>query len=403
VVRGRQGMREIRHDELETPPRLDLLADHISRRGFCEIAYAQAPISGIASRFDDGSMAWMTYERLENVNAWTRWPMRGTKVESVISLPRADGRDELWIAAVRSIEGIERRSIEIVPPPHDSFQQPRELACAVDAAGYFDFWNVDEANLGRLTLLDAPGRRARVEVQVDSFSAGDVGKSFALRRTEAPISGQFEPNDEGQAALAEARRLAAPARIEIDTYVSAKILEGRIVSDGPAELADAWVLRWARMDNILVVGDRLEGRDVVVFGDGASQEAVTVIGGDATFVEPMARGWCGLAFSVELIDMPIAVGLPNGSAIAARKRLSKVWIIGTDLSIGAEIVSADGSIADPLVMRAADDPSDASPLPIEGYIAAVSPDGWNDHGQVRIRHTTPEPFELQGVVKELTT
>ena len=104
------------------------LAQHISKGGFVEMAYAQEPDSLVWVVRNDGVLPTMTYRREEDVVGWARQIIGGVNgandpaVESVSTIPGADGsgqvkssknRDEVWIIVQRTINGSSKRYIEV--------------------------------------------------------------------------------------------------------------------------------------------------------------------------------------------------------------------------------------------------------------------------------------------------
>lgn len=93
-------------------PDLTELAEHITATGIIGMAYQRNPDSIVWCVLTDGSLVSMTYQRSQNVVAWADHPMQsGVKVESVAVMPGAT-EDEVWILAVRTIEGATKRYIE---------------------------------------------------------------------------------------------------------------------------------------------------------------------------------------------------------------------------------------------------------------------------------------------------
>lgn len=93
-------------------------AYHMSQGGFTDMCYQAEPWSLIWMTRPDGTLVGFTFDREQDVYAWHRHVLGATvagpsMVESVCAIPAPDGsRDELWISAVRTINGQLVRSIE---------------------------------------------------------------------------------------------------------------------------------------------------------------------------------------------------------------------------------------------------------------------------------------------------
>ncbi|MGI9491712.1 MAG: hypothetical protein ACR2QF_04845 [Geminicoccaceae bacterium] len=109
LSRGREKMHELvfdfNSDNFETPD-LTKIADHMLISGVTQAAYQQDPENIIWCCLENGGLVSLGYDRVENVIAWTRHPMPGRTVSSVMTLPgsqsgNSEQRDELWMV-VRS-------------------------------------------------------------------------------------------------------------------------------------------------------------------------------------------------------------------------------------------------------------------------------------------------------------
>jgi hypothetical protein len=109
-------------------PDMTRLAQHITKGGIVEMAFAEEPNSLLFAVRSDGVLLNMTYRRDEDVVGWSRHILGGVfgsgnaVVESVSVIPGADGagqvqssenRDEVWVIVKRTINGSTKRYIEV--------------------------------------------------------------------------------------------------------------------------------------------------------------------------------------------------------------------------------------------------------------------------------------------------
>jgi hypothetical protein len=86
--------------------------------GINEMAYQQEPDSNIWCVRDDGVLACLTYQRSENVIAWSRHIFGGAfgsgnaVCESVASISGVLTEDEVWVIVKRTINGATKRYVE---------------------------------------------------------------------------------------------------------------------------------------------------------------------------------------------------------------------------------------------------------------------------------------------------
>jgi hypothetical protein len=107
------------------------LAQHITKGGIVEMAFAEEPNSLLYAVRSDGVLLSMTYRREEDVVGWSRHIVGGSfgtgnaVVESVSVIPGANGtadgqiadstdRDEVWAIIKRTINGSTKRYIEVM-------------------------------------------------------------------------------------------------------------------------------------------------------------------------------------------------------------------------------------------------------------------------------------------------
>ena len=104
------------NDRFDTPD-VTQLADHMTRGGFRQFAYAQNPDSILWAVTGDGKLISCTYKRSEEVVAWSRHPISGT-VESVAVVPGDYGADEVWMISALEIDGSMTRRLRRFDPEH---------------------------------------------------------------------------------------------------------------------------------------------------------------------------------------------------------------------------------------------------------------------------------------------
>ncbi|BAQ85504.1 putative tail tubular protein B [uncultured Mediterranean phage uvMED] len=99
-------------------PDLTILNETVTDTGINEMSYQQEPGSNIWCVRDDGVLACLTYQRSENVIAWSRHIFGGVfgsgnaVCESVASISGTLTEDEVWVIVKRTINGATKRYVE---------------------------------------------------------------------------------------------------------------------------------------------------------------------------------------------------------------------------------------------------------------------------------------------------
>ncbi len=121
VQRGRQQVRELalQADVGYQAADLTILAEHIFRAGVTQLARVSSPDSFLLAVLSDGRMAVATYERAENVVAWSQfrpagWAEGKAAYRAVCAIPSMCGSgDEVWVAVERTVGGTSGIYIEV--------------------------------------------------------------------------------------------------------------------------------------------------------------------------------------------------------------------------------------------------------------------------------------------------
>ena len=128
----RQGtkLREFTFQQLsfqyQPPEDLSALSEHLFASGhITQMAYAQEPIPLVVLVHDSGVPRWMTYDKIQEVKAWSRQPVGGGLVRSAAVIPHPMlNAHQIWYVVERVIGGVTTQYIEVID----------DLAVGVDAA-----------------------------------------------------------------------------------------------------------------------------------------------------------------------------------------------------------------------------------------------------------------------------
>jgi hypothetical protein len=127
VQRAGQKLRELVYDfgtDAYQTNNLTILSEHITTPEVIDGAYQEEPDGVVWLVRSDGVLLSLTYEREQEVRAWSRHVLGGAfgsgaaVVESVACIPNPDGTaDEAWLVVKRTIGGVTRRYVEWLAAP----------------------------------------------------------------------------------------------------------------------------------------------------------------------------------------------------------------------------------------------------------------------------------------------
>lgn len=142
----------------------------------------------------------------------------------------------------------------------------------------------------------------------------------------------------------------------------------------------------------------LEGREVVVYGDGSFRGRYTVAGGKITVDRPLRYAQIGLPFLVEVEPLEIEVATAGGTSMASPRNVREVQLRVLDTT-GAQI---NGQ---PIEFRLFDTPGnlDSPPPTSSGTMRAITlEDQIYTASRLVIRQEYPMPFHLLDIIRRVT-
>jgi hypothetical protein len=141
--------------------------------------------------------------------------------------------------------------------------------------------------------------------------------------------------------------------------------------------------------------DHLEGKEVVIVGDGAVYNSQTVDGGEVELTPdgPAEVIDVGLSFTPRIVTLRPEVPTQDGSIQGKKKR----WV-----DVGVRLLNTKGVTinGDQVESRSSDDEMDESLEAVTGDEYALNT-GWDREGEITIEQTLPLPFNVLGVFGHL--
>ncbi len=104
-------------------------------------------------------------------------------------------------------------------------------------------------------------------------------------------------------------------------------LESECIGGLVNKQADSFILYDGVSTNVLTGLDHLEGKTVVVWGDGKSIGSFTVSSGSITISEPVLQAVIGLGYQSRYKSVKLAYGASNGTSLLLKKRVLELGLI----------------------------------------------------------------------------
>jgi hypothetical protein len=368
------------------PVDLTELSEHITRSappdlpGIVQMVYQQSPHSVVWAIKGDGGLIGCTYQRDQNIVAWHRHQLGGDffgaapVVESIEVIPSPDTTyDEVWLAVLRTINGVEVRTIEVMTRYFDA--QPLDESWFVDCA------------------LSSPLTYPAATLSLGGISGAGMGFAASGNVFNAASVGSLIRANGG---LAIVRTYQAPNFVICDWYQPAR--------DQRPAFAGAWSCtpQFSHFSNLT----HLVGQTVAILGDGADLGTAVVSG--AGVVVPSEAASCatvGLPYAATLVTMPFEPQRAAAASTQGKSRRVDTMYLRIHEGLGADHgrrvtdpeTGAVEDVLEPLETRSASDPMGQAP-PAASLIQRLKlPGGYDQECQIMITTSSPHPLTVLAI------
>ena len=244
---------------------LNLLADHIGKRGLAQLAWIPKPDEYCAVRLADGGLALFTFHQEQQVKGWTsaRLP-GGWAVEDAVALPGPGGFETLWLVVSRTKNAAVQRRLWLQSQRSDKLfidaaqKYSGAPATTISGLGYLE---------GETVLVIADGAQVTGKV----VSSGQITLPVAASTVYVGLgyTAKFKSLDLAQgplqAALGQRQRptgaivslMTAEATVGLDGGLM-ELVSARTASDVPAAVS-----RRIRKD-VALAGDSKREQHLVI-------------------------------------------------------------------------------------------------------------------------------------------
>lgn len=400
--RSRKKIREDRftiENERFTAVDVSVRAEHLFPPGVVDMVYVQEPKSMIWAAREDGMLLAFTYDREQEVLAWTHHPLGGwsddsrmipAAVEAVQSIPSPDGaHDDLWLVVRRVVNGEVRRYIEYLTQPvrlpeqwegepDDAYLRrcyaTQSKVFYVDCGLTYDQPKaIDAISNGNPIVITCPGHGL---VDGDSIRIDGV----MARTSIPPERSMWELN----------ARIFTARNVTTDTF---ELYRGNDPVDGTEFGAYAYGGEVRKRVTVISGLDHLEGEAVAICADGGAHPERVVENGQITLQNPAAVVHIGLGYVSFIRAMRIEGGASRGTSQGQPKKIRKIGVRVFE-SAGFKYGPSRDRM-DSYNLRYAGQTMGLPPPLLTGDAANLDwPNGYEYDGYVSFMQDDPLPFTL---------
>lgn len=364
---------------------LTLISSHLfKRREVVEWAYAKTPYSVIWCVTDTGELLALTYNRKQQVWAWSRHETDGF-VESVASILEDNEwgykEDFVYFSVRRTIGGNTKRFIERM---HSRNFQLEEECFFVDSGLSLDNWNTN--TVGRMTLTGGTDWETDETLTLTEngtstpFAASDVGRIVALRIKD----------DDGL--------VTDRVQVEITAYTSSTVVSVKPTTIVPEALQGVATTHWSFTFTTLSNLDHLEGKTVSILADGDVDTQQVVTSGSVSLSNPTSKVHVGLPYNSDLETLDVDFTQAGVETKTKKKGISELTAI-VEESRGFK-AGPDADNLEEYLQREDENYNEPTKLLTGKAEIAITPN-WTDSGRVFLRQDNPLPITFLAIIPEV--
>ena len=351
---------------------LSLFGEHLTYGGIAGIVQQVEPYSTLWAWLNDGKLRSISYDKSQEVCAWGRQVLGGTKVRvlSACCIPYIEeNRDQLWLLVERYINGQFVQYIETMDRVFDD-QVSQAEGYFVDCGGT---WNnpitiTNIVSVGTTTQLTCPNHGLETGIKIR------ISEIFNHSNNTA-VSGFEQLNDKNfYVTVLDTNTLSIP--FDSSALVPYITWQGGVVR--------AFIVA---INSGL---DHLEGEEVYTVVDGAVSPLRKVVNGRVELDSPGTIVHVGLPYNCKYKSIRLDLSMGTGDALAAKQKIHKVFaqIYRTNyFQYGAETINE--------IMPArkyGTDKMDSAPDLKSGLVEIALENAWGHEPHITIESDLPLPL-----------
>jgi len=385
---------------------LTLLADHVTKSGVTDMAYANEPWSTVWCVRQDGIMAALALIRDQDISGWSRHQVGGAFVaaysmtivastdvsiaaDTVTEVAHGllDGQRVRWLASGATlpapfvdnkdyyVRAVDADTLSFHPTAFDAANDTNRIDITTVGSGSPTLGAATNAQVESVAVIpspagvQSPGARANVNHDQVWLVVRRTINGVTKRYVEF-IEDEFDDDD-----------------LTVDAYM----VDGGLSRDDTATTSISGLLH-------------LAGEFVDVLADGVVVDDVQVsVGGVVTLVDAAEKVHVGLHYDSDFQGMRLEIPSRSGSTQGRNKRIDHI-VLRLNATLGLSFGPDEQSLENlgpkllPASLRL-----DTVATPFTGDIEVAFDAGWETHGEVFIRQDRPLPFTLVALLPALQT
>ena len=288
---------------------LALFGEHLTYSGLAGITQQVEPYSTIWTWLNDGKLRSITYQKDQEVVAWSRQVLGGNRVKvlSACTIPYyEENRDQTWLLVERWINGQFVQYIEVIDRIFDD-QVSQEMGYFVDCGGTYNnpiaIENIEAIDTSTVITAVSHGLETGAKIRFSNIEPNSGEGDF--------LKGYEELNDKN--------------------YIITKIDENSFsipVDSNEYNRYYTWqsgVFR-AFVSEITSGLEHLEGEEVWAVVDGAISPKRRVVDGKVKLDSPGTIVHIGLPYKCKYKSIRLDTALGQNNALAAKQRIHHLYI-----------------------------------------------------------------------------
>jgi len=368
-----------------------ILSPQINGGGFLDIAYQQNPDTILWCLCTNGTLATMTREVDQDVQAWTRQVTAGSFASIAIIPSQYGPYDEVWAVVTRRINGnlvnyIERFASQLLTMQGTGSLVPQQDQVFYVHCGltYNAFSATSSPTATSISIGAGYGTTGSTVVITSSavyFVVGDVGDRLRAVDSFDNIQGE----------------------ITITGYTSSTIIVGTVTYPftAPSYSSGSWGVSVTNISGL----NQLIGSTVVVCADGGLDYPSKVVStaGTITLAYNYFVVTVGLQAVSSLLTLPQEAAAERGTAQGKKQRINEIAFKLNNSYTGFWISGTTGTLFQP-VGRSPQTVLGVPPSLVTGILPNISfSDDYRYGSQVYITVTDPLPVEILNIITTLET
>lgn len=170
------------------------------------------------------------------------------------------------------------------------------------------------------------------------------------------------------------------------------------------KLADSFITYTGPAISTITGLSHLEGKEVVIWGNGKDLGTATVSGGQVTTSEPVQTAVVGLGYEARFKSTKLGIGATQGSALTQKKKIETIGLLLADthnqgIEYGQSFERMDPL---PLVVEGVETPTDTIWTEFDNPMVPL-PGVWQTDARLCLRATAPRPATVLAAVIGVST